>query len=83
MKDVDGFSCGGRVDVLEKRATRAIYDAVSRALEDPKKIFGDSRRAYEEGINTVEAMIRSLRRSTKNEIKENILKPYKQRNSFD
>lgn len=83
MKDIDGFPCGDKTDVLEKKATRAIYDAVLRALEDTKKVYQDPRIAFQEGLNTAREILSKVSRGTRKQVEKDLIKPYIQRNSFD
>jgi hypothetical protein len=86
MKDIDGFPCGGRVDVLEKRALKSMYGAVSRALEDPKKVYGNTPRAFQEGLNTAKVMLSKVRGGTRRQIEKELIEPriqnYINKNSF-
>jgi hypothetical protein len=83
MKDVDGFPWADRDGKIAARARGILYEAVSRALEDSKKVYEDPRKAYEVSMETVKVMLSGIRRGMRKEIEEQVLKPYRQRFSFD
>lgn len=77
------LSVADKKEKLAKRATVIIYDAVIRALKDPKRVYKDPRRAFEEGLDTAEKILSKLNRGTRKELERNIVNPYKEKHSFD
>ena len=82
-KDVYGL-WGDKTDVLEKKAMKIIYRAVSRALKNPQRLYPDNpRKAFEEGLSTVNTILSGVSRGTRKQVENDLIKPYKQKNSFD